>query len=148
AVADAFVSQTAPTINYGGLGQLSVRAATTGQGLSTYMKFQVSGIQGTLVSVKLRMRPVGWVGPTRLYKMVSTSWNESHITWQNAPLDFYFQRLSNATSSGGWLEMDVSDMVGSNGLYTLGMTAEDAPGQAFHSRESGSAPVLVVTYQL
>lgn len=147
AIADAFVDQTQPAINWGSYPYLYVRSTLSGQGKSTYLKFSVSGLQGVVQSATLRIQAATFLATSRLYWLQTTSWAENTITWQNAPLDMILQRPLGGVAQGMWQEIDVTDIVQGNGLYTLGLTSGDQPSQAYYSRESGSVPTLVVTYQ-
>ena len=143
---DAWVEQLSPNVNYGTRTTLETRATLSQMGRSSYLKLNVFGVSGTVQSAKLRIRAKTFFPSARMYWISSTSWSETGITWNNAPLGYNLQRELGSLPSG-WIEIDVTDIVTSNGLYTLGFTAADQPGLGFYSRESVYPPSLEVTYQ-
>ncbi|MCP3959302.1 MAG: M4 family metallopeptidase [bacterium] len=148
AVADAWVDQRAPNANHGSSQILRVRSAATGYGLHTYTKFSVFGVTGPVQSARLKIRThtQDFTG-SRIYHMVSSSWAENTITWNNAPLAFHTQWALGPLDANTWYEFDVTSLIGGNGVYTLGLVAYDEPNLAFRSRESPYKPELIVTYQ-
>jgi vibriolysin len=143
---DAYVSQVSPTFPYGKYDRMNLRTRSTqsGQGLSTYLKFYVN--VNNIASAKLRIKTGSYTFPSsRIYYMQSSSWSENTITWNNAPLAFYFQYAIGSLLADTWQEIDVSSIVTRSGWYTLGLTAADSPNLYFLSKETGSTPSLVVT---
>jgi Zn-dependent metalloprotease len=147
AIADAYVSQTSPNSNYGRSTLLFARSTHSGQGKSVYLKFYVYGATGSVKSAKLRIRTWSYAFlSSRIYHMTSTSWGETSITWNNAPLGFYSQKALGYLSANTWHDIDVTSYVSGNGWYTFGLTGGDYPSQAFWSRETSSKPTLIVEY--
>jgi parallel beta-helix repeat protein len=148
-VADAWVEHEHKDANHGLETSLYVRADTTGQGRSTYLRFTVSGVTGIVQSAKLRIRTRSTAFPSsRVYYIGTNTWVESGtggITWNNAPLDALLTYPIGALAANVWHDIDVSSIVTGNGTYTLGLVAADQPGLAFWSRESSNPPRLVVT---
>lgn len=148
AVADSWVDHLDPTANHGSDPHLDTRADTTGRGRHAYLKFSVSGVAGTVVSAKLRIRTRDTSFPSaRVYHIATTTWSENAITWNDAPLDFLLQYGIGALAADSWQEIDVRSIVTGNGTYSIGLVAADAPGLGFWSLDSVYPPTLVVTYQ-
>lgn len=146
--ADAWVNQLAPSTNYGSATDLRVRGAEAGSGHSTYLKFTVPFFQGVYQTAKLRIRTQSNdFSGSRVYGITSVGWNESTITWNNAPLTFSTTYATGELAGNAWHEIDVTPLISGAGTYTIGLVAPDEPGMAFWSRESGNAASLVVTYQ-
>ena len=89
-IADTYVRSTKPTNNYGAETGLQLRKATGIQ--NVYLKFNVSGLSGTIQSAKLRLF-VTDDGPdggsiysvSNNYLNSSTPWLEAGLIWDNAP---------------------------------------------------------------
>lgn len=140
--ADAHVRSTQPTRNYGATKTLQVRANT----YRSYLRFTVSGLTGTTIGAKLRLRVTdGSASPGRLY-VVSGGWTEAGITWNNAPaiVGTPIATLGPATA-GTWLEVDVSTLVTANGTYDLAISDGNSDTSQYASREAANKPELVVT---
>lgn len=149
-VADARVAQAAPTTNYGAQTNLQAGAAS-GSAQNSYLRFNLSGITGTIQSVKLRVYCTTNAtnnGPA-VY-LADSNWAEtgtSGITWNTQPA-----LLSDASDNKGaiglesWVEYDVTALVTGDGTYTFALVADGADGVTFSSREGTSPPQVVVTF--
>jgi hypothetical protein len=147
AVADAFVDQRYPNINYGSEPILRVRSIATGYGAHTYLKFTVSGIPGVIKAAKILIKTGYTYFPSsHIYHMQDNNWDENNITWNNASLDFYTHFDTGSLIANKWYDINVSSMVNGNGTYTFGLVAADVPNLWYWSRESANKPVLIVTY--
>ena len=83
-IADASVSSSQATKNFGRTSALDVRLASTST-LRTYVTFSVSGLAGTVSGVRLRLYASDGSADGGTVARTSTSWSESTITWKNAP---------------------------------------------------------------
>ncbi len=148
-VADTYVQSDTTTTNYGTSGQLDVDNSPVRR---TFLRFNVSGVGGTVTSVKLRLHaddignggsPAG--GTVR--HMTSTSWSETGTTWNNQPaIDGATAGSFGAVNRNAWHELDVTSVVPGNGTVSLGITSANGDGAYYDSRETGAtAPELVVT---
>lgn len=147
AVADAFVYQLFPSGNYGQSGLLYVRNEAGGFGLHSYLKFSVSGVTAPIQKATLRLRTGPNAIPSGLcYRLATTGWGETTITWSNAPRDSLGNVSLGSMPANTWIERDVTHLVSGNGTYTFGCTAYDQAGQYFRSRESSSPPILILEY--
>ena len=79
---DARIEEASPSTNFGTSTALLV---DTSPHMRSYLKFQVSGVSGTVSSAKLRLYAYNATtdGPA-LYPTVAT-WSESTITWNTRP---------------------------------------------------------------
>jgi hypothetical protein len=145
-IADAFVRQDNPNVNYGSSKLLRVRATNTGNGISSYLKFNVTGITRAIKTATLRIKNTStYIPSSRIYWIQNTTWSEYGITWNNAPLAFYSQFAIGSVPSNQWKEIDVKSFVSTNRIYTFGLTAADMAGLAYNSRESVDKPTLIIT---
>ena len=143
-VADARVASANPGTNYGSSSRLEV---DTSPQTESYLRFTVSGVEGTVTSARLR----AWVkdssanGP-EVYRS-GTSWGESTITWNNRPArSGGLVADVGAVSRGSWVEWDVTAAVTGNGTYSFNLVGDSSDGADLASKESGSnRPQLVVS---
>ena len=87
---DASVYEEAPDQNFGSTGWLDMMASSAGERNRAYIQFDLSSLPSTAVIVKADLGlyyyfDSGHVSdPVGVYK-VTSSWNESLITWNNQP---------------------------------------------------------------
>ena len=148
-VADARVVQTSPTTNYGTSTNIQADG-DAGAAQNSFIRFNVSGISGTVQNVKLRVYCTTNAtanGPASY--LADSNWVESGaggVSWDTQPA-----LLSAATDNKGaiavssWVEYDVTALVTADGTYTFALVADSNDGVTFSSREGGTAPQLVVT---
>ena len=140
--ADARVLSANPTTNYG----TAVRLDVDSPGEQSYIRFNVSGVSGSIVNAKIRL----WVtngssnGPS-LY-LTSNTWAENTITWNNKPAatSGAVANVGNIPASA-WAEFDVTSIVTGNGSYDFVLIADSTDGASFNSREGSSKPELVLS---
>lgn len=146
-VADATAWQAYPFNNTGTSTILATRTTSGGEGAYSFVKFDVSGITGSVVSAQLEFRTEGSMSDLWLYWLTSNAWTESSITWSSFPgpggtLDYRY----NLTGST-WYAYDVSGFVTGNGTYSMGFAGSNSSYVYIWSRESSFPPVLRVTYE-
>jgi len=135
--------QVSPDTNDGTLTRLDV----DDPGEESYIRFNVSGVTGTIQSATLRL----WVtngssnGPS-IYGTDNT-WTETGITWNNrpAPTTGVIANVD-AMTAGTWTEYDLSGYVTGDGTYSFVFQPDSSNGVRFDSREGGSPPQLVLTF--
>lgn len=150
--ADARVKAASPSTNYGSLAYLATNACSCDR-QEAYLRFNVSGLDGPVVSAVLRGRTYDSVdGPTSdgpaVYR-TSGSWTESGLTWSNRPsatgaaLDDLGALGRNAT-----FNLRVTSAVTGNGSVDFLLRQAAGDSLYFYSREHGTAaarPQLIVT---
>jgi VCBS repeat-containing protein len=150
---DAYVRSDDSSGNYGSDVALDVREHKR-QAAHSYLKFNVSGISGSVSSAKLRLfSTVGTNSNISIYAVSnnygnsSMPWTEQELTWNNAPGASGSPIATiNSVSSGSWVEFDLTQAVISDGVYSFELV-NDAPNWAiFNSKEaSDNPPELVIT---
>lgn len=117
----------------------------------SYLKFDVSGTNGTVTSATLELSVGGDAGngTIRIYSGNGNEWTENNIDDSNKPSTL--MELDHSTQSydlGGTVIYDVSDFVDGNGTYSF-IVELDAGGNdvSFASSESGPSPKLTVIAQ-
>lgn len=151
---DAHVLQARPKAVFGSRSVLQVKDAAAD--VNTYLKFNVSGLSGTVESatLRLRVRDGGPDGGTLyavspFYRDTTTLWLETGLTWNNAPL------IAGApldetgpVAAGQWVELDVTGAVRAaltdNGRVSLVITNDARNLVSYSSKESAQPPELIV----
>ncbi|MDQ3871412.1 MAG: DNRLRE domain-containing protein, partial [Chloroflexota bacterium] len=145
--ADAQVSQTFPTTNYGTSATLRVRAAP--DTFRSYLRFTLTDVRGWVQSAKLRLYVVDPSPDGGTVYSVGNNWSETGtgaITWSNAPpVDGIPLASARAGTIGGWAEFDVAATVSGDGTYSFALTGTLTDSVFYSSREGANPPQLVVT---
>jgi len=148
-VADTYVDSSHASTNYGTSVQLGVDNSETKR---LFLKFDLSGVSGTVTSVKLRLHTDDVSGAESnnggTYKLMSnTTWSETAVTWNAQPaIDGATIGSLGAVARNAWYEIDVTGKVPTSGILSIGGTSSSNNGADYDSRETGSlAPQLVVS---
>jgi len=142
-IADAYARSDQVTTNFGTASTLTGR---TSPEIDSFLKFSVSGVTQQPGKAILRL----WAettGPTamKIYLVADTSWTEVGLTFSNKPAFGPLLASSGASTSGQWLEADVTSAVTGDGTLGLGFGSISTAGKNFASREdSAHAPQLVI----
>jgi hypothetical protein len=145
-VADSYVYQSNPSTNYGSNTALRLDGSPV---MRSYLRFNLSGLNGQPVtSAKLRLyaNSSSSVG-LNVNTLADNSWQESNITYANAPAPGSLIKAAGKFSKSTWVTVDITSYVQSEGSINLVLTAKDNTAINLSSREAGSkAPQLVVVY--
>lgn len=144
--ADARVIEASPTTNYGTATRLDV----DNPGEQSYIRFDVTGVTGTVTSAKVRLYVTNGSSNGPSLYLTSNTWAENTINWNNRPVPTTGM-ISNLDSmvSSTWVEYDVTGVVTGNGSYDFLLLPDSSDGVSFYSREGSSSfrPQLVVNLQ-
>jgi hypothetical protein len=151
---DAYVKSSSPTNNYGTSGSLRGKLGSS-EIIHSYLKFEVTGLSGALVSAKLRLyvtdaSPDG--GSVYLvsnnYKSSTTPWLETGLNWNNAPgISGTAVSTVGAVKIGQWVEFDVTSAIVGDGTYSFGLKNNNSDVVYYGSKESSGTsndPQLVI----
>jgi PKD repeat protein len=143
--ADAYVTSSNPTKNYGTNIALRVRAPSNAY--RSYLTFTTSGLVGTVRSATLRVfvtdaSPVGGT----VYS-VANGWTETGITWNNAPALGAAVGTAGATTNGTWKEIDLGSAIGGNGTFSVAIASTSTNSAYYSSRQGSNPPQLVIGYE-
>jgi hypothetical protein len=146
AVADAYVSSAHPGRNFGSQTRLEIDGSPV---LNTYLRFNVQGLTGTVVRATLEVYRVGSRsrridGGYDVRSVADTSWHETSITYRNAPAIGGKIGSSDALSANTWTAVDVTPVVRGNAPLALAMVRRGATQLSYRSRETSTAPRLVI----
>jgi len=148
------VEQANPSTNFGTSSTLGADQDAAAQ-VESYLKFNVTGISGTVTSAKLRMwtttgsTSVTTNGPA-VYAVPDSSWSETGVTWSSKPVTSG-SALDNkgALSVDSLVEYDVTSLITGPGTYSLKLMPDSTDGTSFNSRSGSDTtkrPQLVLTY--
>jgi parallel beta-helix repeat protein len=141
--ADSYVSDAAPTTNYGTASQIRVDGSPVVNG---YLRFEVQGVSGSVTSATLRIfANSNHSSGFGVRAVADNSWTETGIDFTNAPV---FSDTVTATSgqlsAGNWYNLDVTSLVSGNGFHSFALTSSSGTAISLASRESANDPQLIV----
>ncbi|MBK9711675.1 MAG: DNRLRE domain-containing protein [Kouleothrix sp.] len=147
---DARVQDNNPTTNYGTSPQLRVRS--DGPAYTSYLKFTVSGLSGTVQGARVRLYVIdasttgGSIYLTsNNYLDGSAPWTEGGLLWQNAPpISGTPLSTLGAQALDTWAEYDVTAAIQGNGTYSFGLKSSSSNAIYFNSKEATSNPPQLV----
>jgi hypothetical protein len=142
-IADAYVTSAIPNTNYGGSQNLRFDASPI---VRSYLTFNVQGLSGTILSVKLKV----YAGSSsssgfKVYKVSNTSWGEKSITYSNAPALGSQIGSSGAITGSAWTTVDVTSLLTGSGTFSVALTGISTTAGSLSSRETTRAPQLIIT---
>ena len=146
---DTRVDSADKTQNFGSSTYLRVKSISATH--YSYLKFNVTGVSGTVQSAKIRLYctdPSDDGGSiftvSNNYPGTTTPWLESGVTWNNAPtiggtpLD-----QKGAVALNTWVEFTVTPAISGNGIYSFGITS-GSPNSVYYSSSEGTHPPELV----
>jgi hypothetical protein len=117
------------------------------QPVRSYIKFNVTGINGPISSATLRVfansaHPVGY----EVYNVPISTWTESSINYSNAPA-FATGKVGSSgkiTGPGSWTSVLVTPSVVGNGFITFGLSTTSVTNLTLSSLQGANAAELVI----
>jgi chitodextrinase len=148
AAEDAYVSDSAPTMNYGALTTLRVDDLQPAQ--QSYIRFSGSISQPQVTKAVLRVfaNATAAKGAAVYAVPASSTWAEMQVKWNNRPpLGDLIGTAQATPAGGGWIQLDVTPYVQAGTPVAFGLTLPPTgvTAVAFSSREGANKPQLVVT---
>jgi acid phosphatase type 7 len=147
AVADAYVTQSAPGTNFGASSAL--RTDSYPAVLRSYLRFDLSQLSGTVLRATLRVYAGSSNSMGYEVRTAGNEWSEDSITFSNAPALGPLLGSSGGHGAAVWTAVDVTPLLGGtvdDEAVTLALTTNSMTMTRFSSRESGAnRPQLVVT---
>lgn len=146
AIADAYISASTPTTNYGFATTLRADASPD---IRSYLRFNVQGLAGSVTSAKLRIHASSASNQGYQIRAVSdNTWTEGGITYNNAPAMGTTLGSSGKFSAGAWTEVDVTSYITGNGSYNFALATLSNTAINFGSHEEiANAPQLIIQIQ-
>jgi hypothetical protein len=143
-IADTYVNAGSTGSNFGSTTTMRLDASPDNHG---YMRFSISGINGTITQVRLLLFANNSDSSgIRLWAVADNTWGELTMNYTNAPA-LGSQVASIGSFAAGWITLDVTSYITGNGTFSIGVTNLSSTAISVDSRESGvDAPQLIVTY--
>ena len=154
--ADAQVTTSNSAANYGTLATMKIRegdGSTTNPTYHGYLKFSLSGVTGSVGSVKLRLYVTDpSVATESIFVISDNNWTETGITYNNAPPIPTGTPAGSVTApaAGAYIDITLDPTTVSSSTTTLSLAVKSSAGDSliFSSREDPTnKPQLVVTFQ-
>jgi glucose/arabinose dehydrogenase/PKD repeat protein len=144
ATADARVQEATPGTNFA-TSFLKTEGGVDPD-IESYLKFDVTGLVGTVKSAKLRLFATSGTGNGPSVYTTSNTWTEAGITWSNRPARSSPRSKLGTIAPSTTVEFDVTPFVTGNGTFSFALATGSDDGVDFNSREAASnRPQLVVT---
>ncbi len=141
-IADTYGDARSPTANFGSDSDLRVGGGAAER--VTYLKFNVQGIGGEVVTATLVLSCInGSVeGGGSLY-LIDSGWQEGTLTWENKP-EVVGKPLDSlgSVSVGSTYELDVTGAISGDGIVSFALASTFEDGAGYDSREGSSSPIL------
>jgi len=151
-VHDAQVKDSSPTSNFGTLNQFRLRSS--GPAYTAYLKFDVSGVGGSIQSAKLRVFAFDGTDVAGSVYSVSNNyadnsgpWTETGLKWNNAPtIGGTALDSKGSVANNTWVEFNVLGAITGDGTYSFGLKTTSTNSVYYYSKEaSNNRPQLVIT---
>ncbi len=150
-IADTYVSQAQPAANFGTAAELRSQRRNFAA-LLAYLKFQVTGLNGTIQRARLRLYVTSGANDagtlysaSNNYAGSSTAWQETGLNWNNADKNgTVLASTSGAIVSGNWIELEISAHVTAEGTYSFAFINSTSQVDVFSAREGSNPPELIV----
>lgn len=148
---DSYVQASDPTANFATRTFFRQRQSGA-ENIYSFLKFAVSGLNGAVLSAKLRLYVTnestngGSVhSVSNNYKGTSALWVQNGLNWNNAPaISGTVLSSQGAVSLNTWVEFDVTAAIAGNGVYSFGMKNGASDFVDYGSKESTHEPELVI----
>ena len=141
--ADANVSEAHPNSTDG--SDTTLRVDGTSPATNAYLRFDLSGVTGSIASATLRVYVENGHTGFDVHGVADSSWNESAITWSNAPSMGPSVGSSGPVDKDHWASVDVTQLVHAGGNVSFAITTPSSSPLTLASREEASdAPALVI----
>lgn len=146
-VADAHVSQSKATTNYGTAPTLRTDNSPI---VRSYLRFNVQGLSTTVRRATLRVfANSGSNSGYFVNSLADNTWGELTINYNNAPSAGGTIGSSGSVTANTWTTVDVTSYITGNGMFNVVLTGASSTELSLASRESGTnAPQLIIETDL
>jgi hypothetical protein len=143
-IADSYTDASNPTVNNGSLTQIRIDNSPV---VNSYLRFNIQGLNGTVTKATLRVYAnSSSTAGYQAHSVSDTTWGETTINYNNAPLLGSVTGSIGASSGSVWTTVDVTSMITGNGMLSLALSDNSSTAVSLASRESGAnAPQLEIT---
>lgn len=142
-VDDSTVKKVDPDAVFGTSAVMNLRGEGDKE-MNAYLKFTVSEVPGTISEVKVKLYSLH-AHTVEILRVNDVSWNETSMTW-NSRASMNNSIMTQPVGANEWVELDVTDVVTSNGTYAFGLKTTSGSYRNFSSKEGANPPKLLVTH--
>jgi hypothetical protein len=143
-VADAYISKPKPNSNFGASNMLRVYGGPLG---ASYLRFEIQGLSGTVKRATLRLYAHNESNDgVQVRAVPDNAWDESAITYGNAPPIGELIASSEPFQSKQWTSLDLTSLIRGDGTYSIVLITFNNTPFSLASRDAIPAhrPELVV----
>jgi cell division septation protein DedD len=141
-VADSYVNQSNPSLNFGTQASIRVDGSPL---VRSFLRFNISGVNGTVSKVTLRIYAnSASAGGFTVKKVPDNSWQEKAITYDNAPSMGDQVGASNKFTSNAWVSTDVTALLKADGTISIALVGVDSTAINLAAREDNSHAAQIV----
>ena len=150
ASADAYVTSSEPSANFGSATDLRIDSAPNDKSqariIRSYIRFDIPASSEPTVRATLRLYATGGDKNGVTIGVASNNWDEPTITWDNTPAPSASPTVATGPfDAGAWVSLDVTALIPAAGPVTFTLTSSAPAPMAFASREQGdTAPSLSI----
>src|SRR5215212_10069128 len=132
--ADAYTSKPKPASNFGASNMLRLYGGPLG---ASYLRFDVDNLPSTVVRATLRLYANNpSISGYQVRAVANNAWNESTITYGNAPPIGDLITVSEPFEARQWTSVDLTSMVKGNGTYNIVLITFNATPFSLASRDA------------
>jgi len=146
-VADAYVSASKVTSNYGRQNSLRMDASPI---ILSYLRFSVQGLYGqpiTKAYLLVNISAATSIGFS-VYAVADNTWGETSINYSNAPPADSLLASSGPAAAAGWIRLDVTPYINGEGTYSFRADTISGTLISLAARETGAtAPQLILEFR-
>jgi chitodextrinase len=142
--ADSYVNSSYPDTNFG--SSFAWRVANSTSIMNGYLSFTVQGTAGYPIQSAYLMVYANSKGTKGISALTvgDNTWDESTITYSNAPPMGAVLNTTGSFAGGTWLTIDVTSYITGDGTYSFGITTPGTTQISFAAKESGANAALLV----
>lgn len=138
---DTQVWATKPNKSFGSAGSMHVDGAPVAR---SYVKFTLRGLTTPIEKAELRL--VSTTGSNGVVvSTTTTTWHEATLTMNTSPRPTSVVGDAASTAKAKTATIDVTSAISGDGTYAFVLTSAESTRQAWGTKESGHAAVLVLT---
>jgi PKD repeat protein len=142
--ADTYVNTGSPTKNYASYAYMKLKFEPPAE-YRSLVRFTLNGLSGPPSSVKLRLYVTDSSASGGQWYLVSNSWTESTVVWDNKPAISGTPVASvGAVTVGTWVEIDLTSAITGNGTYSFEAISTSLNTGEFSTSQGTNPPQVVV----
>ena len=137
-VADTYVNSSSPKANH---SKSTVLRAGKNPTRVSYLRFNVSGLSGSVSSATLKLYVTRNGGDVSLHRVSNNNWSTN-----GARVPSYDAGVSSvgSTRRGKWISLDAKSIVSGNGTFSMALTSNSSATLASTRASSRSWPSLII----